>query len=175
MGTHKASIRGDVAPEQQTTRTAPEDFDGYSAAPAGQRVVDVKTSAGAGSGPQSGHRRRSARRQFENAFGATAPGSHRVDASRWSSSLVAWSSPRSPHSGTPAGCRPAPGAPRRKDGDAEARARPAHQPFASGLIVGISAVWPAASATAPLRRQLQHPIVAVEGDVEVAGGVHRHI
>jgi hypothetical protein len=39
--------------EEQTTRTAPEDFDGYSAAPAGQRVVDVKASAVRGVGPKA--------------------------------------------------------------------------------------------------------------------------
>jgi hypothetical protein len=41
-------------PEEQTTRTVPEDFDGYSAAPASQRVVDVKTSAVRGVGLKAG-------------------------------------------------------------------------------------------------------------------------
>jgi hypothetical protein len=50
----KHPYTGDVASEQQTTRTAPEDFDGYSAAPAGQRVVDVKTSAVRGVGLKAG-------------------------------------------------------------------------------------------------------------------------
>jgi hypothetical protein len=36
--------------EEQTTRTVPEDFDGCSAAPAGQRVVDVKAPAVRGVG-----------------------------------------------------------------------------------------------------------------------------
>ena len=50
MGAGKAPYTRDVASEEQTTRTAPEDFDEYSAAPAGQRVVDVKTSAVRGAG-----------------------------------------------------------------------------------------------------------------------------
>ncbi|MDT5306830.1 MAG: hypothetical protein QOE48_2505 [Mycobacterium sp.] len=50
----KHPYTGEVASEQQTTRTAPEDFDGYSAAPAGQRVVDVKTSAVRGVGLKAG-------------------------------------------------------------------------------------------------------------------------
>jgi hypothetical protein len=44
----------DVASEQQTTRTAPEDFEGHSAAPTGQRVIDVTTSAVRGVGLEAG-------------------------------------------------------------------------------------------------------------------------
>ena len=79
--------------------------------------------SGAGSGSQSGIREDLHADNLRTPS-ATAPGSHQVDASRWSSSLVVWSSPRSRHSGTPAGCRPDPRSPRRKDGDAQARPRP---------------------------------------------------
>jgi hypothetical protein len=54
-----------------------------------------------------------------------------------------------------------------------------HDPAAPAVRARVnsrdSAVWPPASAIALLRRQLQHPIVGIEGDVEVAGGVHRDI
>ena len=40
--------------EEQTTRTPPEGFDGYGAAPAGQRVVDVNTPAVRGVGLKAG-------------------------------------------------------------------------------------------------------------------------
>jgi hypothetical protein len=90
--------------ENQTARTAPNDFDGYSAS---QRVSDVKTPAG---------RTGMLRRDYDPV--------------------------------APAVC--------------------------AASIVGFGGLA-AGSATAQLRRQLQHPVVAIECDVKVAGGVHRHI
>jgi hypothetical protein len=58
----------DAVSEEQTMRTAPECFDGYSAAPAGQRVVDVKASAVRGVSLKAAPQKICAP-TFENAFG----------------------------------------------------------------------------------------------------------
>ena len=55
--------------QRRTDRGRREGFGGKSAAPASQHMVDVKTSGVRASGSQSRHRRRSARRQFENGLG----------------------------------------------------------------------------------------------------------